>query len=243
MELSRLLAADGHRLVLVARNEAALNQLAEELRKSRGVTVDVLPADLSKPQAPREVFDRVSAMSIDVDILINNAGFGLYGRFDQTDYQQTLDLIQVNCAALAGLTNLFLPGMIERKRGRIMNVASIAAFLPGPLMAAYYASKAFVLSLSEAIDEEVRGKGITVTALCPGPVETDFQKRAKVSNSLVFRGNLMTARRCAEIGYRAMTRGRRVAVTGSKNWMLHKLIRSMPRVWTARVAKKLNQNR
>jgi short-subunit dehydrogenase len=243
MELARLLAADGYRLILVARNEAALGALAEELRRDYRVQVDIIREDLSDPAASRRIFERVEALGVKLDCLINNAGFGIYGRFDRTSYTETLRLIQVNCTAVAALMHLFLPDMIARGQGRILNVASMAGFLPGPLMAAYYASKAFVLSLSEAIHAEVRKKGVTVTALCPGPVATEFHTRAKVGNSLLFRGNLMTARRCAQIGYRAMLRGRRVVIAGWKNRLLYALMRLSPRAMVIASARKLNESR
>jgi short-subunit dehydrogenase len=237
LELARLLAAAGHNLILVSRDETKLKIIAGALRSTCGADVKVIPTDLSEPYAAEKL------AGLEVDILINNAGFGVHGRVHEADLQKQLDLIQVNVAALAHLTRLFLPGMIERKRGRIMNVASVAAFLPGPFMAAYYASKAFVLSFSLALSEECRGSGVTVTAVCPGPTQTEFFSRAGINDAPLMRGQMMTAKKVAEIGYRAMQRGKPLVVTGMMNKLLAQSTRLAPRMMAAKVAGNRNRGR
>ncbi|HLM57292.1 MAG TPA: SDR family NAD(P)-dependent oxidoreductase, partial [Pyrinomonadaceae bacterium] len=159
-ELARLFAADGHDLVLVARSEDKLNALAKELSAKHGVETLVLASDLARPEAPREIFEQLGREGVVVDALVNNAGFGSYGLFAETELEKELELLQVNVVALTHLTKLFLPIMITLKQGYVMNVASTAAFQPGPLMAVYYASKAYVLSLSEALANECEGTGV-----------------------------------------------------------------------------------
>jgi short-subunit dehydrogenase len=203
----------------------------------------VIASDLSVAGAAQEIFDQVGAKGIAIEYLVNNAGFGTHGNFAESDMSSQLAMVQVNIAALVELSRLFLPAMLGRKSGRIMQVASTAAYLPGPLMAVYYASKAFVLSFSEALDAEVAGSGVTVTALCPGPTSTEFQKRAGIANSPLFRGNTMTSAQVAQIGYAAMMGGKRTAICGLKNRFLALTSRLVPRRMSASVAYKLNQNR
>ena len=168
LDLARLFAKDGHDVVLVARSEGKLREIAAELERDFGMTAHVIVADLAKPDAPQTL---VAQLPVDVDVLVNNAGFGVLGPFVETDLAKELEMIQVNVVALTHLTKLLLPPMVARRRGRVLNVASTAAFQPGPLMAVYYATKAYVLSFSEAIADELRDSGVTVTALCPGPTE------------------------------------------------------------------------
>jgi uncharacterized protein len=238
LELSKLLAADGYRLALVSRDEPKLNAAAKMLREIGSPDVRVLANDLSHPGAS----DRIFAESGDVDILINNAGFGVHGLLAQTDAQKHLDLLQVNITALTHLTRLFLPGMITRGRGRIMNLASVAAFAAGPLMSTYYASKAYVVSFSLAVSEECRGTGVTVTAVCPGATRTEFFTRAGIADSGL-NAQMMSAETVARIGYRAMLRGRPLVVTGWANKLLVESLRLAPRTFVARVAGKRNKLR
>ncbi len=200
----------------------------------------VIPADLSQPQAPWFLFEQVRA----ADCLVNNAGFGLCGPFASNDLRQELDMIQVNVTSLVHLTKLFLPGMLERRAGRVLNVASTAAFQPGPLMAIYYASKDFVLSFTEAIAEELRGTGVTVTTLCPGPTATEFQKRARIENTRLVRDKLlgmMSARQAAEAGYRGMMRGQVLVVPGVMNRVGVESVRLAPRALVRRLTRKLQE--
>lgn len=214
-ELARCFAAGGYDLLLTARRADELHRLAGELSS---VTCHVLPLDLADPHAPRELAAGLSARGLVPDVLVANAGFGLYGPFAEADERRLLDMLQVNVVALTQLVRLVLPGMIERRRGRVLTVASTAAFQPGPLMAAYYASKAFVLSLSEAVAHECRGTGVTVTCLCPGPTATGFAAAASVGRTRLFDGpGVMDARAVAEAGYRGCLAGKGVVVPGVQN--------------------------
>jgi len=240
-DLAELFARDGHHLVLTARNESQLEELAAKLRGQYRVNVEVVVQDLSVAGASQRILDRLQSKPI--DYLVNNAGFGTHGPFAEAEIESQLAMLQVNVVALTHLTRLFLPGMLARGSGRIMNVASVAAFLPGPLMAVYYATKAYVLSFSEAIASEVAGKGVTVTALCPGPTITEFQIRAGIADTPLFRVGAMSSGKAARIGYDAMMRGKRSVVTGFSNKVSALGTRLMPRRATAAIAKRLNENR
>jgi short-subunit dehydrogenase len=217
LELARLFARDKHDLVLVARSETALEQLARQCESEHGVRAFVLPADLSRPAAPDEIHEQLARRSVNVEFLINNAGFGTHGAFADVEPKAHLDIIAVNVAALTHLTRLFLPGMLERRRGRILNVASTAAFVPGPYMSAYYASKAYVLSLSFALARELNRTGVTVTVLCPGPTRTGFQHRANMSAVKQFPLGMADAESVARAGYRDMLRCKRLVIPGLSN--------------------------
>lgn len=220
LEIARLLAPD-HDLVLVARSGDQLRALADELGGAQVVAVD-----LAQPGAVQEV----TAAIAEVDVLVNNAGVGDFGPFADADARKLTTMIDLNVGALTALTRAYLPGMIERGRGRVLNVASSAAFQPGPLMATYYATKAYVLSLSEALAEEVRGTGVTVTALCPGPTASGFQAGAAMETSKLVKGKrLPTAASVASFGVAAMGRGDVVAVPGLANKVLAASIRFTPR--------------
>lgn len=240
-DLAELFARDGHRLILVARNEARLTELAATLREKFRVEARVIVQDLSLPDASQQVVDRLQGAEI--EFLVNNAGFGTIGRFARADLQTQLSILQVNVVALTHLTRLILPEMLKRRSGRIMNMASVAAYLPGPGMAVYYASKAYVLSFSEALSGEVNGSGVTVTAVCPGPTKTEFQNRAGIGESPLFKRGVMTSAEVARIGYDGMMRGKRVVVTGFSNWFSVAGMKFVPRRLTAAVARKLNDSR
>lgn len=242
-ELARLLAAD-HDLVLTARRADPLRALAEELNRARGATCHVFPADLADPAAPQRLFEQIAAAGLAVDVLVNNAGFGDLGPFAKADPARLLSMIRVNVAALTELTALFLPAMLARGRGRILNVGSIAGFQPGPLMAVYYATKAYVNSFSEALHSELRGTGVTVTVLCPGPVATEFAAVAGMQQTRVFSaGQAMGARPVAEAGVRAMRAGRRLVLPGWRNKLLVFLERFAPRGVVIRAVKWMMQRR
>jgi uncharacterized protein len=218
LELARVAAARGHDLVLVARGEVALRALATELARDHGATAHVVVADLAPPDGPDRVVEAVEALGLEVDVLINNAGFGLYGDFLDTDLAVERDMIAVNVTALTALAKRFAGPMAKRGRGRILNVASTAAFQPGPRMAVYYATKAYVLSLSLALSVELAGTGVTVTCLAPGPVRTPFRERAQVSASRLFSGKRgREAEEVALAGWDALERGRKLAVPGLLN--------------------------
>jgi short-subunit dehydrogenase len=219
-ELGKCFAADRHNLILIARQEARLRQVAAELSEQFSVSARVIVADLAKPDAPQKIADEIRQDSLQVDYLVNNAGFGLGGKFSETDLAAELEMMQVNMVALVHLTKLFLPAMVARRSGKIMNVASTAAFQPGPLMAVYYASKAFVLSFTEAIANELAGTGVTVTALCPGPTQSEFQRRAHIENTRLVKGKfmgMMTAETVAPIGYGGLMQGKRLVIPGLIN--------------------------
>ncbi len=239
-ELSRLLARDGHDLAVVARDEARLRQVAEELSGRHGVDVTWVVQDLSRPGAAAGLVTRLAERP--VDVLVNNAGFGTFGPFAETDLEASLRMIRLNVSALTELTGLLLPAMLERGAGRILNVASTAAFQPGPLMAVYYATKAYVLHFSEALAEELRGSPVTVTALCPGPTKTEFHKRADMEGSGLLRHlGVMDAASVAAAGYRGMLSGRRIVIPGVMNKAGPLALRIAPRRLTTRVVRRLQQ--
>lgn len=239
-DLARLFARDGYDLVLVARSEGKLHELAKEL----GVTATVMATDLSKPGAAQQIADALVEKSINIDVLVNNAGFGLGGAFVEADLKTSVEMIQVNCIAVTELTRLLLPPMVSRNRGRILNVASTAAFQPGPYMAVYYATKAYVLSFSEAIADELRHTDVTVTALCPGPTATGFGNVAGVEEARLF--TMMKPMSSAEVarkGFEGMKRGRRIVVTGMMNRLLVQSNRISPRRMVTTIVRKLQESR
>jgi uncharacterized protein len=235
-ELAKLFARDHHNLVLVARSADKLAQVATELQ-AHGITVKTIALDLAAPPAPKFLFDQVQREGVIIDVLINNAGFGIFGEFAQMPEQEILGQIDLNIRALTELTRLFLPAMVKRRSGRIMNVASTAAFQPGPLIAVYYATKAYVLSFSEAIANELRHSGVTVTCFCPGATHTDFARRAGIENSRIFKLGAMSAEKVALDGYRAVMEGRTLAVSGVHNWVVAQANRLAPRKMATAVSR------
>lgn len=234
-ELAKLFARDHHNLVLVARSADKLAQVAAELQP-RGVMAKTIPLDLATPLAPKFLFGQLQDTPI--DILINNAGYGAFGEFATMPEEEILGQINLNITALTELTRLLLPGMVQRRAGRIMNVASTAAFQPGPLMAVYYASKAYVLSFSEAIANELRHTGVTVTCFCPGPTHTGFARRAGTENSRLFKHvGAMSAEKVARDGYRALMDGRTLAISGAHNWLGAQSVRFAPRKMVTAVSR------
>ncbi len=235
LEFARLLAADGYDLVLIARSADKLAEVAAELQSRYGITVRTIARDLGVPDAAKSIFEQIPQC----DVLINNAGFANNGRFDELSDATLREEMLLDVVTLTELTRCFLPGMRERARGRILNVASTAAFLPGPFMAVYYASKAFVLSFSEALAEELRGSGVTVTALCPGATETGFVERANVRGTLLGRLPFANAKKVATAGYRGMMRGKSVVVPGLSNKIVALSPKITPRrllLWMSRTA-------
>jgi uncharacterized protein len=233
LELAKCFAADGCRLILVARNRDALEKLAEELRRKNKIEAIVLPADLSLPETPKLIFEKLSAQNISVDVLVNNAGFGTHSSFVETSLPRQLEMLQVNIAALTELTGLFLPGMIQRRRGGILNVGSVAGFVPGPGMAVYYATKAFVLSFTEALAEELLGTGLKVSVLCPGPTESNFGSVARGEKIRQVSTSKMSAEAVAVYGHRAFRNGKVTSIPGMQNKAFVFLNRFAPR-WLPR---------
>jgi short-subunit dehydrogenase len=240
-ELALLLARDRYDCVLVARSADKLAELAGRLEREFQVKTLVLAKDLGKASAVDEIFEEVTAAALPVDVLVNNAGYPVFGLFSETDLAAELDMLQVNVVALTALTKLFLRGMLERRSGRILNLASTAAFEPGPLMAVYYASKAYVLSFSEALAEELRGTGITVTALCPGPTRTGFQKRGEMEDSRLVKGEIADARSVALAGYRGMMSGKTLVIPGFTNKLVPWAARLTPRSVLPRVVRRMQE--
>jgi short-subunit dehydrogenase len=199
----------------------------------------VIAKDLSRATAVNEIYEEVTAASMQVDVLVNNAGFPVFGPFVETDLQVELEMLQVNVIALTALTKLFLTGMVERREGRILNLASTAAFLPGPLMAVYYASKAYVLSFSEALSNELRGTGVTVTTLSPGPTRTGFQKRGIMEDSRLVQGQIADARSVALAGYRGLMTGKTIVIPGFSNKLVPWIVRLSPRGMVTRVVRRM----
>jgi short-subunit dehydrogenase len=229
-ELAKLFAKDHHNLVLVARNGPRLAQVADELQRQFGITVRTVALDLTEPAAPQSLFKQLQSEGVAVDILINNAGYGSFGEFAEVPIEESLGQIQLNITALTTLTRLFLGPMLERRSGRIMNVASTAGFQPGPLMAVYYATKAYVISFSEALANELADKHITVTCLCPGATETGFAGRAGNDKSRLFKTlRPMDAKTVARSGYRGLLKGKTLVIPGFRNWLVAESIRISPR--------------
>ena len=229
-ELAKLFARDHYNLVLVARSSHRLSQVAVELQGRFGIGVKAVAVDLASALAPKLLFDQLQREGVSVDVLVNNAGFGAFGEFASLPEEEILGQIQLNVAALTQLTRLFLAPMLARRNGKIMNVASTAAFQPGPLMAVYYATKAYVLSFSEALANEVAESGVTVTCFCPGATNTGFAKRASLENSRLFKKiGAMSAEAVARDGYRGLMAGRTLVISGAKNWLVAESVRFAPR--------------
>lgn len=241
LALAEVLAREGHDLVLTARRVEAMEAIAQGLRQRHGVRVVVVGADLSLPSGPQQLFEQVQALGLHPAILVNNAGVGTFGPFKDTPLAPDEAMLQLNMNSLVGVTKRFLPDVLAQ-RGKILNVASTAAFQPGPNMALYFASKAFVLSFSEALHAELRSEGVTVTALCPGPTTTGFQTAAGMDRSALFASPwIKTAEQVAEAGYRAMQRGQRVHIPGAMNWLLARGAAFTPRPLLMRIAQRLTR--
>jgi short-subunit dehydrogenase len=240
--LARVFAANRHEVVLVARREQLLTGLADEIAAGGATRPIVLRADVARIDAARRIGDALAAAGVEPDIVVNNAGFGLVGPADKLDRGEQLAMIDLNVRALTDLSLAFADAL-ERRRGGILNVASVAAFLPGPSMAVYYATKAYVLSFSEALHHELAPKGVRVTALCPGPVPTEFQARAGVKGMKFSRTITRSAAQVAEDGYRGLLAGKRVVVPGLPNKLVTVMAGLMPRDWILEMAGARNRER
>lgn len=242
LEIARVMAAKGRDLVLVARSKDKLEKLKVELESDYGVLVDIFVKDLSEKNAANDIFEYTTMNDIHVDILVNNAGFGDYGKFYYRNLEKQTKMVQVNIVALMELTYLYLPNMLTNSKGRILNLASVASFQPGPLMSVYYASKAFVLSFSEALSVELKGTGVKVTALCPGPTPTGFREAAEFRKTGIlktFKGP--TASEVAEYGIKAMFANSVIVVPGLLNKGLLILSKLLPRCLVRRAVYQLQK--
>ncbi len=229
-EMARVFAEKGYNLVMVARRRETMDALAEEVNKKYGINAHVLVQDLAIEGSGKRLYEEVSRMNIKPDIVINNAGFADYGKFVERNWEKVRDMIMVNVMALTEITRMFAGDMVQRGSGKILNVASTAAFQPGPLMAVYFASKAYVLSFSEAISNELKGTGVSVTALCPGPTQTGFVDRAEMNSSRMFRViKPVESDKVARYAYYALMKGKVVAIPGLLNKLSAMINRFMPR--------------
>jgi len=243
-EFARLAAIDRHDVMLVARRRDRLELLRVDLAKRYGAIVEILPADLAETGAVARVVRETEQWRGPVEVLVNAAGLGVHGYFWQTSLEKELQTVRVNVIALTEMTKLCVRGMVERRRGSIVNVASTAAFQPGPLMAVYYATKAYVLFFTEALAEELRGTGVTATALCPGPTRTEFQENAGIENIPLLRGPLvLDAERVAREGWEGAKRGKRVVIPGLANRVLAHGTRLVPRRLATKLARKIQEER
>jgi short-subunit dehydrogenase len=243
--LAKEFAKHGHPLVLVAPVDSELANTAATFKQDHNVSVRCIGKDLEKPDAAQEIFDELERDGVQVDILVNNAGHGQKGRFWEIPIDRDISIVRLNIDAVLRLTKLFLGPMIQRKRGRILNVASVAGFEPGPLLAVYHASKAFVLSLSEALATELKDNdtGVTLTALCPGPTDTDFFEKADMENTVAFhKANLMAPQPVAEAGYKALMEGERIIVPGATNKAMVFSRRFLPAAAQAKMNEKLYED-
>lgn len=243
-ELARIASENGYDVALVARTAGSLKAVAADIERKTSRKAHVFPIDLSQPDAARTLFADVAQAGLNIEVLVNNAGFGLLGKFWELPEDQQMEMVQLNIGALTQLTRLYLPGMIDRRAGYIMNVGSTAAFQPGPLMAIYYASKAYVVSFSAAIHNEAKEFGVKVCCLCPGATRTEFDKRAGMEKTKLFGGGpLMSAAEVAQIGWRAMKKGKPLVVSGRMNATMAFLTRFAPRQMAAGIARSLQESK
>ena len=236
-ELAKLFAKDKHNIILIARREERLKQLSRDLENDYQVKTMIVTKDLSRPQSAREIYDMLKQNDITIDYLINNAGFIVYGHFADTNWSEEYKMIQLHMETLTHLIKLFLPDMLRRKNGKILNIGSTGSFVPGPFNAVYCATKNYILSLSEAIAAEVNGTGVTVTALCPGGTKTEFAGKANSKNSSVHFFEVMEANRVAKIGYKALMKGKKVVIPGMLNKIQIFSIRFIPRILVSKLIK------
>ena len=239
-ELAKLFAKDKHNLILVSRNKIKLESVKNELEKYN-IDIKILALDLLKSEDIKNIFNYVEINKLNIDILVNNAGIGTFGDFNDIEWKKDEELIDINIKALTQLTKYFLPKILECKNGGILNVASTAAFCSGPRMAAYYASKAYVLNLTEAIYEEYKGNGINISCLCPGPVKTSFQGKAGIKKSESAKKYLMDAEEVAKICYKDFNKGKLIIIPGMKNKLLVMGNKLLPRSISRKIILKTNR--
>jgi short-subunit dehydrogenase len=241
-ELAYIAAENGYDVALVARADGPLETVAADVKRKTSRRAHIFPIDLSAPNAARTLLADVAQAGLTVDVLVNNAGFGSVGKFWELPEDGQMQMVQLNVGALTQLTRLYLPEMIERRAGYILNLASTAAFQPGPLMAVYFASKAYVVSFSEAVHNEAKEFGVKVCCLCPGPTRTEFDKRAGMTNAKLFDGgHVMSAMEVAQIGWNAMREGKPLVVAGRLNATMAFLTRFAPRQMAASMARAMQE--
>jgi short-subunit dehydrogenase len=239
-EIAKLLIQDSYHLVLIDKNATKLQEIQSDFKNQYKNEVQILEKDLSKTNVADEIYDELRQQQIELDLLVNNAGYGVFGMFSETDWKRERDMIQLHVITSTHLTKLFLPGMVRRGTGKILNVSSLAAFQPGPLMSIYYATKAYLLSFTEAIANEVKGTGVTITVLCPGITKTGFQKTVSEEEAQI-NWNLASAANVAQYGYKAMLKGKIVAIPGFINYLLANAPRFFPRRIAANVVRRLQE--
>ncbi|MDY6902480.1 MAG: SDR family oxidoreductase [Cyanobacteriota bacterium] len=237
-ELTCIFASQNYNLVLVDINKPRLIEISEKFIQEYGIHVKDIAIDLSISTSPEAIYLELQQASIQIDVLVNNAGFGIYGLFNETNLKSELEMIQVNVVCLTHLTKLFLKHMVEQGNGKILNVSSTAAFQPGPLMSVYFATKSYILSFSEAIANELEDTGVSVTVLCPGPTKSGFHQRTGTENSQRMKDmKMMDAKTVAEIGYRGLMAGQTVVIPGTKNRILAEAVRFLPRKQVTKISK------
>ncbi len=241
LDFANIMAQDGLNLVVVARSQDKLQKLKSELEKKHSIQVKVLVKDLSKPESPSEIHSELDKENIFINVLVNNAGFGNYGAFYKSDLNKELNMIQVNITSLTHLSRLFIEPMVKKGEGKVLNVASAAAFQPGPGMANYFAGKAYVLHFSEALRNELMGTGVTVTCLCPGPTQTEFFKNARMGDSGMA-SRKMDSLKVAKIGYNALKKGKTIVIPGLFYKLLAFSVRTAPRRMVAKITEWMIKN-
>lgn len=239
LEFAKIFAKENYNLILIARNKEKLEEIKKELENEFKILITTIEKDLSQNKAAEEVYKELKGKQ--VNILINNAGFATHGNFSETPLENEVDELMLNIVALTSLTKLIVRDMIKREEGKILNVASTAAFAPGPLMSVYYASKAYVLSFSEGLSEELKGTGVFVTALCPGPTDTGFAKRAGVENTMLFNKKLMDPKRVATVGYKALMSGKKVVIPGARNNVASFFMKHLPHKFILPLVKRIEK--
>jgi short-subunit dehydrogenase len=241
-QLACIFALNHYNLVLVDRMGEKLLDIADQFQKKFSIFVKTIVKDLSIPTAPEEIFTELKQEAIKIDVLVNNAGFGIYGLFNETNLNTELEMLQVNLVCLTQLTKLFLKDMVKQGNGKVLNVSSSAAFQPGPFMAVYFATKAYILSFSQALASELENTGVTVTVLCPGPTESAFHERTGAAGTKQVEGNkMMDAETVAKIGYRALMEGKTVVIPGFKNKILAEIVRFTPRNIVTKIVKNMQE--
>ncbi|QIR41608.1 SDR family oxidoreductase [Tolypothrix sp. PCC 7910] len=241
-ELAYIFAQNDYNLVLIDIMAQRLADVTEKIKQQFDIWVKPIVKDLSIKSSPEEIFAELQQESIQIDVLVNNAGFGIHGLFSETNLNTELDMLQVNLVTLTHLTKLFLKDMVSKGEGKILNLASAAAFQPGPLMAVYFATKAYILSFSQALASELENTGVTVTALCPGPTESAFHERTGLAGAKqIESNNMMDAETVAKIGYRALMEGKTVAIPGLKNKILAEMVRFTPRNLVTKIVKNMQE--